>query len=66
MKKTFNCGHKGMGKFCHRCQQAVQALDRSKALAKSEPSKAEALAQKSKALFAVPTKSTMGAVVAPS
>jgi hypothetical protein len=31
MRQTFKCGHVGLGKFCHRCQQAVSFLDRSKA-----------------------------------
>lgn len=27
MKKLFPCGHKGQGKFCHRCK-AADALER--------------------------------------
>lgn len=24
MRKRFNCGHRGFGKFCHRCNRAKQ------------------------------------------
>ncbi len=26
-KKTFPCGHKGKGKYCHRCEQEKQLVE---------------------------------------
>ena len=26
MKKTFECGHRGLGKYCHRCEQEAKAI----------------------------------------
>lgn len=23
MRKKFNCGHRGLGKWCHRCEQSM-------------------------------------------
>ena len=28
MKKTFDCGHKGKGKFCHRCANGKMIPER--------------------------------------
>jgi len=30
-RKRFPCGHKGLGKFCHRCDQADKLEELSKA-----------------------------------
>ena len=29
-KRTFPCGHKGLGSFCHRCKQEEQKLEKQK------------------------------------
>jgi hypothetical protein len=34
-KNRFSCGHKGYGKFCHRCQQAEQLEAKARELSAS-------------------------------
>ena len=54
MKKKFPCGHKGNGQFCHRCAQAVVALDRAKA--EKDAGKVTAYKAQAEKLFFVPKR----------
>jgi hypothetical protein len=56
MKTLFNCGHKGLGKYCHRCEQAVEYVDLAKDLEKKDPERAKEYKAKAEKLFAVPQK----------
>jgi len=40
-KKKFECGHKGFGKKCHRCDQALHLKDLSEAGAKYQTFKTQ-------------------------
>ena len=52
----FKCGHAGKGQFCHRCDQAVKALDEAKTLETKDPEKAKKLKAEAERLFLVPKK----------
>lgn len=54
MRRLFKCGHKGLGKECHRCQQAMMFLDRAKK-EKNEKKRAEYKAEGER-LLAVPRR----------
>ncbi len=62
MRKTFKCGHRGFGRLCHRCQQALNLIERC-ATEKDEKRKA-AFKEEGARLFTVPRK--VGAIVAPA
>ncbi len=36
MKRTFECGHRGLGKFCHRCANAARAAEHAAAVVKAQ------------------------------
>lgn len=57
MKKTFQCGHKGRGQFCHRCAQAAELKKESKYHEeKKDTVKATALWAQAEKLLVVPQK----------
>ncbi len=57
MRQTFKCGHSGLGKFCHRCQQAVVFLDRAKE--EKDEKKKVAFKAEGDRLLAVPRKASV-------
>lgn len=62
MRQTFKCGHAGLGKFCHRCQQAVAFLDKAKV--EKDDKKKAALKAEGDRLLDVPRRAS--APVAPA
>ena len=54
MKHAFECGHKGKGKLCHRCEEAARLV----VLSKSEnvDSKRQAMVLEAERLRTVPKK----------
>lgn len=65
MKKTrFECGHLGLGQFCHRCVQAIDKKDAAKE--EKDPEKAKKLMAESDRLFSVPKKKGADTVPMPS
>jgi hypothetical protein len=62
MKKNFNCGHSGKGKFCHRCAQVIDLMNRAQL--EKEPNRREALNMSAAKLLNVPKK--VGATMMPS
>ena len=62
MKQMFDCGHKGKGKFCHRCEQAAAKVVAARD--EKDTSKATALKAAAEKLYAVPKKA--GQVMMPS
>lgn len=64
MKKQFKCGHKGKGKSCHRCEQALVALDKSKDKKLGEKEQARLKAESDR-LFSNPKKTSDAVAVSP-
>lgn len=62
MRTNFKCGHSGKGKYCHRCAQAIDLMDRAKL--EKEPGRREALSMSAAKLLNVPKK--VGATMMPS
>lgn len=57
MKKLFQCGHKGRGQYCHRCEQAAELKKDAKLHEeKKDIVKAGELYAKAQKLLAVPKK----------
>jgi len=54
MKKTFDCGHKGYGKLCHRCEEAARLVVRSQS--ESVASKKSQMTTEAERLRSVPKK----------
>lgn len=44
MKRTFECGHSGLGKYCHRCANEARAVDLAGAAAKARQEQRNAAA----------------------
>lgn len=51
-RRPFDCGHKGYGQFCHRCEQAAALAVRAKS--ETDKEKAAKFRQDSERLFALP------------
>jgi hypothetical protein len=64
VRRLFKCGHTGLGKECHRCQQAAAFFARAKS-EKNEKKKAEYKAEGER-LLAVPRKNEVTAPSAPT
>jgi hypothetical protein len=62
MKKHFDCGHTGKGKYCHRCDQAAALVVQSKE--EKDAGKLTAMKAAAEKLYAVPKKA--GQVMMPS
>ncbi|MGC8213094.1 DUF7682 family zinc-binding protein [Ralstonia pseudosolanacearum] len=48
MKRTFECGHRGLGKYCHRCANAARAVDLAAAAAKARQEQKDAAIQQAR------------------
>ena len=63
MKKTFPCGHKGQGKYCHRCK-AAEVLEKKPAISapEGEKTRQETIAR----LKAVPQRGLLSSTSTPA